>query len=91
MGTASGQSSEALLRELAEAIRTAPEKPVEVEVGIALSIALGRQRPSVSCGGCQTPLEVAGVPARTNVQLKVPYRLIFAGSAAPREPRSSGS
>jgi len=91
MAAASGPNGEALLRELAEAIRRAPVKPVEVEVGIALSIALGRQRPSVSCGGCQTPLEVDGIPARTNVQLKVPYRLIFAGTAPPGEPRSSGS
>jgi hypothetical protein len=89
--TTSRPSGEALLRELSDAIRTAPVKPVEVEVGIALSIALGRQRPSVSCGGCQTPLEVAGVPARTNVQLKVPYRLVFAGVPPTAERRSPGS
>ncbi len=66
-------------------------KPVGVEVGIALSIALGRQRPSVSCGGCQTPLEVEGIPARTNVRLKAPYRLIFPPAEPPTAPGRSSS
>jgi len=47
-------------------------------VSIALSIALGRRRPSVSCGGCQTPLEFEGIPATTNAQLRVPFRLVGA-------------
>ncbi|MHB1435399.1 MAG: hypothetical protein ACYCPN_05650 [Thermoplasmata archaeon] len=86
MATRPDRSGEALIREVSEAIRTAPAKPIGVEVGIALSIALGRQRPSVSCGGCQTPLEVEGIPARTNVQLKVPYRLVFAPADPPFPP-----
>jgi len=85
------RNAEALLREVAEAIRNAPVRPMEVEVGIALSIALGRQRPSVSCGGCQTPLEVEGIPARTNVQLKTPFRLVFPPSDASPDPRRSDS
>jgi len=36
-----------------------------IEVGPALSIALGRLRPAVSCGGCSDPLTFEGVPART--------------------------
>jgi hypothetical protein len=76
-----GPSSEDhLLEELHRAIASARERPTEIEVGIELSIALGRRRPSVSCGGCQTPLDFEGIPARTNAQLAVPYRLVF-GSA----------
>ena len=71
-----------LLDELREAIRSAPVRPRRVEVGIELSVALGRQRGSVSCGGCQVPLEVDGIPAETNVHLKVPFRLIAGGPAA---------
>ena len=67
----------ALLDELERAVREAPARPREIEVGIALSIALGRQRPAVACGGCQTPLEFEGIPARTNSQLRTPFRLIF--------------
>ncbi|HYA70897.1 MAG TPA: hypothetical protein VEH28_05980 [Thermoplasmata archaeon] len=67
----------ALLMELRKAVAEAPRRPMEIEVGIALSIALGRQRPVVSCGGCQTPLEFEGIPARTNGELKTPFRLLF--------------
>ena len=67
----------ALLEELRRAVADAPERPSEIEVGIALSIALGRQRPVVSCGGCQSPLEFEGIPARTNSQLRTPFRLLF--------------
>jgi hypothetical protein len=66
-----------LLAELATAIHRA-ERPVqEIEIGITLSIAIGRQRPAVSCGGCSTPLEFEGIPARTNLHLSQPFRLIF--------------
>jgi hypothetical protein len=68
---------EALLRELREAVAGARGRTREIEVGIALSIALGRRRPSVSCGGCKTPLEFEGIPARTNARLREPFRLIF--------------
>jgi len=67
----------ALLGELRRAVESAAERPREIEVGIALSIALGRQRPVVSCGGCQSPLEFDGIPARTNSQLRTPFRLVF--------------
>lgn len=66
-----------LLHELQSAVASAPRPVKEVEVGIALSIALGRLRPEVSCGGCQDPLAFNGIPARTNTQLKVPFRLIY--------------
>jgi len=67
----------ALLEELRRALEQSPERPREIEVGIALSIALGRQRPVVSCGGCENPLEFEGIPARTNTQLRTPFRLVF--------------
>jgi hypothetical protein len=67
----------ALLEELRRAVAASPERPKEIEVGIALSIALGRQRPAVACGGCQSPLEFEGIPARTNSQLRTPFRLLF--------------
>ena len=70
-----------LLDELRRAIAHAPARPREIEVGIALSIALGRQRPSVSCGGCSTPLEFEGIPARTNAGLPVPFRLVLGAPA----------
>ena len=70
-----------LVEELARAIRAAPRPVEEIEVGIALSIALGRRRPSVSCGGCSTPLEFEGIPARTNVTLSLPFRLRLAGTS----------
>ncbi len=70
---------ERLLEELHQALRRASERPAGIEVGIELSIALGRRRPAVSCGGCETPLEFEGIPARTNAHLEVPFRLIFSG------------
>jgi len=66
-----------LLDELRRAVEHASQRPREIEVGIALSIALGRQRTVVSCGGCQNPLEFDGIPARTNSQLRTPFRLVF--------------
>jgi hypothetical protein len=72
----------ALLEELHRAIAAAPERPREIEVGIRLSIVLGRQRPTVSCGGCQTPLEFEGIPARTELHLSAPFRLVFGPSPA---------
>jgi len=66
-----------LLEELRRAVEQSPRRPREIEVGIALSIALGRQRPVVSCGGCQAPLEFDGIPARTNSQLRTSFRLVF--------------
>lgn len=71
------RETEDLLAELRRAVDAAPERPREIEVGIALSIALGRQRPVVSCGGCSTPLEFEGIPARTNRELRAPFRLLF--------------
>ncbi|MFY9717556.1 MAG: hypothetical protein WAK40_06450 [Thermoplasmata archaeon] len=75
-GAAPPSGDTGLLDELRRAIAAAPSRPREIEVGIALSIALGRLRPAVSCGGCSTPLEVDGIPARTNAGLGVPFRLI---------------
>ncbi|MGA7476975.1 MAG: hypothetical protein WBW47_07165 [Thermoplasmata archaeon] len=76
-GAETSTNGDALLAELRRAVEQAPERPREIEVGIALSIALGRQRPVVSCGGCQNPLEFDGIPARTNSQLRTPFRLLF--------------
>jgi hypothetical protein len=75
--SAPAPSEESLLDELHRAVARAPERPTEIEVGIALSITLGRLRPAVACGGCSTPLEFEGIPARTNAQLDVPFRLHF--------------
>jgi len=69
-----------LLAELRRAVVEAHPPPREIEVGIALSIVLGRQRPSVACGGCQTPLEFEGIPVRTNPQLGRPFRLVPPGA-----------
>jgi len=77
VGPGSPSSDDALLAELRRAVHRAPSRPREIEVGIALSIALGRQRPAVACGGCQTPLEFDGIPARTNSALRTPFRLVF--------------
>ena len=66
-----------LLGQLQAAVSDAPRKVKEIEVGIALSIALGRLRPSVTCGGCQDPLAFNGIPARTNTGLRQPFRLIL--------------
>jgi hypothetical protein len=68
---------ERLLAELRRAVDASPQRPREIEVGIALSIALGRRRPAVSCGGCETPLEFDGIPARTATHLAVPFRLVY--------------
>ena len=73
-----GGSEQELLARLHEEIAHASQRVNEIEVGIALSIALGRRRPAVACGGCQTPLEFEGIPARTNAGLRVPFRLLFA-------------
>lgn len=68
---------ERLLRELRVAVGDAASRPTQIEVGIALSITLGRMRPSVSCGGCSTPLEFEGIPAFTNARLSAPFRLRY--------------
>jgi hypothetical protein len=73
---------ERLLAELRSAVDRAPRRPSRIDVGIALSIALGRRRGSVSCGGCQTPLEFDGIPAQTDARLTVPFRLVFEPEAA---------
>jgi len=80
-GPAVTDGERVLLEDLRKAIGSAPGPVREIEVGIALSIALGRQRPSVSCGGCQTPLEFEGIPARTNPALRTPFQLVLAGDA----------
>jgi hypothetical protein len=69
---------EGLVDELRLALSKAPGPVREIEVGVALSIALGRQRPAVSCGGCAVPLEFEGIPARTNPRLRAPFRLVLA-------------
>lgn len=66
-----------LLEDLRRAIGSTPERPKEIEIGIALSIVLGRRRPAVACGGCQVPLEFEGIPARTEPHLTTPFRLIY--------------
>lgn len=81
MDPPSSTSEERLLKELEEALARAPGPVREIEVGIPLSIALGRQRPSVSCGGCSTPLEFHGIPARTNARLNVPFKLVLSTTA----------
>jgi hypothetical protein len=68
---------EELLALLRDAVAQAGGRTREIEVGIALSIALGRRRPAVACGGCRTPLDFEGIPARTNARLREPFRLIF--------------
>ncbi|HTT73043.1 MAG TPA: hypothetical protein VMG99_02680 [Thermoplasmata archaeon] len=82
MHAAAPPAEQELLAELHRAVAAAPARPREIEVGIALSIALGRQRPAVACGGCQTPLEFEGIPARTNAQLRAPFRLVYDGPSA---------
>jgi len=44
---------------------------------VALSVALGKERGAVACGGCQVPLEIDGIPAETVVHLKQPFRLVL--------------
>ena len=75
-------NEESLLDALHRAIALAPERPREIEVGVAISIALGRRRTAVACGGCSEPLEFEGIPARTNARLGVPFRLVFASPAS---------
>lgn len=82
-GPGEAPETEALLAELRRAIERAPSRPREIEVGIRLSIALGRQRPAVSCGGCSTPLEFDGIPARTNPGLATPFRLVIDPPSGP--------
>lgn len=72
-------SDEPLLDALHRAIELSPARPREIEVGIALSIALGRRRPATACGGCSVPLEFEGIPTRTNAHLSVPFLLVFDG------------
>ncbi|MGA8304017.1 MAG: hypothetical protein WA691_02490 [Thermoplasmata archaeon] len=73
----SPSDEEQLLEGLRLAVSQSTGRPREIEVGIALSIALGRRRPSVACGGCKNPLDFEGIPARTNARLREPFRLIF--------------
>ncbi|MGA7922402.1 MAG: hypothetical protein WCA77_00275 [Thermoplasmata archaeon] len=68
---------QALLDQLGRALDKAPRSVRAIEVGIGLSIALGRQRPVVACGGCQEPLSFRGIPATTNSRLREPFRLIL--------------
>ena len=82
MGDSSAPApDESLLDELRRAVAVSPVRPREIEVGVALSIALGRRRPSASCGGCSIPHEFEGIPARTNAHLPVPFRLVFDGAS----------
>ncbi|MCI4339778.1 MAG: hypothetical protein L3J73_00715 [Thermoplasmata archaeon] len=74
----------ALLDELAAAIDRAPRPVREIAAGIALSIALGKQRPAVACGGCATPLEFRGIPARTDARLRTPFELVLSDDAPVR-------
>jgi len=84
MGSPSPEpGSPELLTELRAAIRRSAVRPRRIEVGVALSVALGRERGSVSCGGCQVPLEIDGIPAETVVHLREPFRLIVDAPAAP--------
>jgi len=71
-----------LYEALRRAVASSPVRPREIEVGIPLSIELGRRRPAVSCGGCSTPLEFEGIPARTVAGLSVPFRLIVDPAAS---------
>lgn len=70
-----------LLSEVRGALSHAKGPVREVEVGLELSILLGKLRPAVSCGGCSSPLEIDGVPARTVVGLKVPFHLVSASAS----------
>jgi hypothetical protein len=71
------ESADPLLEELRVAIRSAPRPVREIEVGIPLSITLGRMRPATSCGGCSVPLSFEGIPAVTNTGLRSPFRLVL--------------
>jgi hypothetical protein len=76
------EAADRLLAELKAALDRAPVRPQRIEVGIPLSIALGRRRGSVSCGGCSVPLEFEGIPAETNARLTVPFRFVTEPGAA---------
>jgi len=76
-GPDAGPSRAQILGELREAIRRSPVRPRRVEVDVALSVALGKERGAVACGGCQVPLEIDGIPAETVVHLKQPFRLVL--------------
>jgi hypothetical protein len=78
----SNAEEERLFAELKAALARAPAPVREIEVGTALSIALGRRRPQVACGGCATPLEFEGIPARTNARLREPFRLLGPNDAS---------
>jgi hypothetical protein len=71
------------LEALRAAIHAAPGRIREIEVGIPLSITLGKMRPVVSCGGCSDPLQFEGIPARTNARMHEPFRLVLEGGSAP--------
>jgi hypothetical protein len=78
------ETERALLHQLAEAIDRAPRPVREIAAGIPLSIALGRLRPAVSCGGCSTPLEYRGIPARTDSRLRAPFELVLSDADSAR-------
>lgn len=86
MGASSRE--ELLLEELRKAVRSSEHTVREIEVGTELSIALGRRRPSVSCGGCSTPLAFEDIPARTVVGLRQPFRLVT--ETSERSPTPGG-
>ena len=81
MTMGSGDPDEVVLDALRRAVAQAPRRPAAIEVDIRLSILLGQQRPSVSCGGCSVPLEFEGIPARTNPHLGIPFRLLSESSS----------
>lgn len=76
--SAPAPGEEKLLEELRRAVASHAGRVRAIEVGIALSIALGRLRPAVACGGCQVPLALDGIPATTNARLREPFRLLLA-------------
>ena len=83
MSVTAAPDGEELLRSLKAALDSAPGPVREIEVGVPLSIALGRLRPATSCGGCAVPLSFEGIPARTTTGLRDPFRLHFAEPGGP--------
>jgi hypothetical protein len=75
-------SEDPLLGDLRRALEHAPGPVREIEVGIALSIVLGRMRPAATCGGCAVPLSFQGIPAVTQTGLKEPFRLVLEPSGS---------
>ena len=73
-------AEEKLVAELRRAVDASPGSVVAILAGPALSIALGRLRLSVSCGGCSDPLAYEGIPVRTMPGLPVPFRLLLGSS-----------